>query len=257
MDRLLLGRTAREWILLVHLAGCIVWSRLGGDESWNVYAYAAVMLLFAIRFFAARVVYLSLAIGALALQLGIWMKPGVTLAHQAPVFLEILGCALLLCGGDLIRRFDEQGRGLGPIRNYWRDMTVAQRRSVAWVAHLIGATGGVLYHLAFSFDARHHAPAWLYAAIAACAAVGFLYLWGRAIAAPATVALGAAVAWRLAPMLDLAYGRLHHDPRPVPDPVFFAAHYVVVAFATAAGAALIALPWAARWAALAIQRQDT
>jgi hypothetical protein len=255
LDRPLGTRTFREWILILHLVGSVVVARLGGDHSWNVYAYAAVGLLFATRFFAARVVYLSLAIGALALQLGIWMQPQVTFAHQAPVLLEILGCMWLLCGPDLVRRFDEHGRGLGPIRNFWRDMTVAQRRSVAWGAHLIGATGGVLYHLAWNFECGHAAaPRWVYPAIGACAAVGFLYLWGRAIAAPATVALGAAIAWRLAPDLGVAIDHLRGSPRPVPMVALYAPHYVAVAFVTAAGAALVALPWTARWAGLAIRR---
>jgi hypothetical protein len=250
--RLAAGRTPREILLIGHGLGCIAMALARGDHTWNIYAYAGATLLFTIRFFAARVLYLSMVIGALALQLGCWMLPHVHLADKAEVLVEILGCALLLCGGDLVRRFDDHGRGLGPIRNFWRDLSIGQRRHLAWGVHLIGATGGLLHHTWYNLEATHRpVPVWLYAAVAACGAVGFLYVWGRALAAPAALALGGAIAWKLAPSLEGAYRILHSRPANVPAEVATSAHYALVAFVCACAAAALALPWTVRWLGLA------
>lgn len=254
--RLAAGRTLREIILIGHGVGATVTAVHLGDTSWNIYAYIGATVLFAGRFFAARVLYLSMLLGALALQLAGWMIPHVTLAMKAPVLLQILGCMLLLCGRDLVRRFDDEGRGIGPIRNFWRELSVGQRRHIAWGVHLIGATGGLLHHTWMNVTPQH-VPGWLYAGVAACGVVGFLYIWGRAIAAPAAVLVGTAVAWHLAPHLDGAVQVLRMRPATVPIEVARSAHYVLVAFACAAGAALIAVPWTFHWLALAVRGAPT
>jgi hypothetical protein len=252
--RLAAGRTLREIILIGHGVGATATALYVGDTSWNIYAYVGATALFAGRFFAARVLYLSMLVGALALQLAGVLLPQLTLAMKAPVLLQILGCMLLLCGRDLVRRFDDDGRGIGPIRNFWRDLSLGQRRHIAWGVHLIGATAGLLHHTWMNV---RPVPTWLYAGVAACTVVGFLYIWGRAIAAPAAVAVGTAVAWHLAPHLDGAVQVLRMHPAAVPAEVARSAHYVLVAFVCAAAAALIAVPWTVRWLALAFRGAST
>lgn len=250
--RLVAGRTPRELLLIGHGVASVLATWHLGDRSWNVYAYAGVTVAFALRFFAGRVVYLSMCVAALALQLSNLMLAHVTLGGLAPTLLGILGTALLLAGPDLVRRFDDEGRGLGPLRNFWRDLSVGQRRHLAWGMHLVAALGGLLHHAWYNLEAvRLDGPAWLLAAVAACSAVGLLYLWGRAIAAPAAVALGAALAWTLAPHLDEAWAILHGRPAAAPLEIAYSAHFTLTAFACAVATAAVALPWAARWARLA------
>ncbi len=256
--RLAAGRTARELVLIGHGVASVAVACAIGDRSWNIYAYLGITLLFATRMFAGRVLYLSLCTGAAALQLAHLLLPRVTLADQAPVLLQILGVALLLCGPDLVRRFDDEGRGLGPIRNLWRELTVAQRRHLAWGVHLVGATGGLAHHIAFTLDGfRQPSPPWLLAAVVACGVICTLYIAGRAIAAPLAVIAGGAIAWTLAPHLDEARAVLdgRFPATRVAPEVWFSAHYVVVAFACALASAVIALPWAGRWLALAWRRR--
>ena len=255
--RLAAGRTFREILLIGQGVASVAIATYKGDHSYNVYSYAAVTALFALRFFAGRVVYLSLCVGALALQLSCWMLRGVGFAELWPALLGILAIALLLSGPDLVRRFDDEGRGLGPWRNYWRDLSQAQRRHIAWGMHFVAATGGLLHHTWYNLEELGQpVPTWLYAGVAACSAVGFLYLWGRALAAPAAVVLGAAIAWKLAPHLDGALDLLRGRPlaEPVPIEVAFSAHYVLTGFACALAMAALALPWAARWLRLPLSR---
>lgn len=250
------GRTLRELILIGHGVALVVTAIAVGDRTWNVYAYAGVTALFALRCFAGRVIYLSLCVAAMALQVSGLLLAHVTLADQAVTILSILGVSLLLVGGDLIRRFDDEGRGLGPVRNFWRELSVGQRRHLAWGMHLVATTGGLLHHTWYNLEAsRIPVPAWLYAGVAAASGVGLLYLWGRAIAAPAAVALGAAVVWRLAPHVDAAWQILdrRYPGEPVPPEVMFSAHHAIIATACAAATALVALPWAFRWARLALR----
>jgi hypothetical protein len=244
-------RTPREIILIVHGLGCAVWAHHLGDTSWNIYAYLGATALFAARFFAGRVLYLSMLIGALALQLSCVLHPRIDLVERAPVLLQILALMFLLCGKELVRIFDDEGRGIGPIRNFWRELSVGQRRHVAWGIHLVGATGGLLHHM----SPRAATATWVYVAIAATFAVGFLYVWGRAIAAPAAVVVGGAIAWKLAPWVEPAVTLLRGKPlaHPVAREVWHAPHYVPGAFLLAAAAAIIAIPWTVRWARLALR----
>lgn len=248
--RRLAGRTPRELLLIGYGAAATVAAPLLGDDSWNVFAYAGVTILFAARFFAGRVLYLSMCIAAIALQLASWALPAVTLADQAPVFLQIAVCTLLLSGRDLVDRFDDHGRGLGPLRNFWRDLSIAQRRHVAWGIHLVGTTGACLHHMWWNVETiGQPVPAWLYAGVAATTVVGFLYVWGRALAAPAAVAVGGAIAWQLAPHLDAARaivaGRWPAEAAPVE--IAWSAHLALAGFACAVAAAAIAVPWTVRW----------
>ncbi len=252
--RFVAGRTGRELLLIGYGLGCVGTALACGDRSWNIYAYVGVTALFAARFFAGRVIYLSMCIGAAALQLAQLLLPQVTLADKAAVLLQILAAALLLSGPDLLRRFDDGGRGLGPLRNFWRALSHAQRRHLAWGAHLIGATGALLHHTIYTLQRTGQpVPAWLYVGVVGCGVIAALYVCGRAVAAPLAVVAGALVAWRLARHLDEAWGILHgrYPAAPVPREVWSAAHYVVVGCVCAAAAALIALPWAARWLRLA------
>ncbi len=253
--RLAAGRTVRELVLIGSGITSIAVAMRVGDRSWNVYVYALTTALFAARFFAARVLYLSMCVGALALQLSCALMPSVTLADKAPVLLQILVLGLLLSGPDLLRRFDDTGRGLGPLRNFWGDLSVAQRRHLAWGMHLVGATGGLLHHMAYNADRWGHAPMWLDLAVAGCAVVGLLYLSGRALAAPAAVALGGALVWHLAPHLGDAVTMLRGRPLDHPMPLEHAvsAHYTIGAAVCAGAAAAIALPWTYRWLRLAVR----
>ena len=254
--RLAAGRTVRELVLIGSGVASIAVAIHLGDKSWNVYVYALTTALFAGRFFAARVLYLSMCVGALALQLSCALMPSVTLADKAPVLIQILGLCLLLSGKDLLRRFDDTGRGLGPLRNFWGDLSVGQRRHLAWGMHLVGATGGLLHHMAYNVHNWGSAtPLWLDLAVAGCAAVGLLYLSGRAIAAPAAVALGVALVWHLAPRLEDSFTMLEGRPvdHPVPIEHIVSAHYTIGAAVCAAAAAAIALPWTYRWLRLAFR----
>ena len=131
---------------------------------------------------------------------------------------------------------------------------MAQRRHVAWGLHLVGTTGALLHHMWFNLTASHQpVPTWLYVGVAACTGVGLLYLWGRAIAAPAAVVVGGLVAWRLAPYLDDAWRQLHGgwSAHAVPREVWYSAHYTLLACVAAAATAAIAVPWTVRWLRLA------
>ena len=255
--RFAFGRTFREILLIGQGVVSVGVAMSRGDHSYNVYSYAAVTVLFALRFFAGRVVYLSLCVGALALQLSCLMLRGVSFADNWPALLGILVIALLLTGPDLVRRFDDEGRGLGLWRNYWRDLSVAQRRHIAWGMHFVGATGGLLHHTWYNLEeSRLPVPTWLYLGVAACSAVGFLYLWGRALAAPAAVVLGGLVMWKLAPHLDAAWNLVRARPagEVVPIEVAYSAHYVLTGFVCAAAMVALALPWAARWLRLPLSK---
>lgn len=249
------GRTVRELILIGSGVASIGAAIGHGDRSWNIYCYAAVTALFAMRFFAARVLYLSMCVGALALQLSCVLRADLSLGDRAAVLLQILGLSALLCGPDLLRRFDDTGRGLGPLRNFWRELTVGQRRHLAWGMHLVGATGGVLHHMVYNLQVGYQpVPVWLYVAIAACFVVGMLYLAGRAIAAPLAVAVGGAIAWRIAPHVGDAIHNLRGSPRVMAPEYAWSVHYTVTACALAIATAAVALPWAWRWLRLAWRR---
>lgn len=247
--RLAAGRTPRELLLLGNGVACIASAILHEDHSWNIYAYAAATALFAIRFFAARVLYLSWCVAAFALQAANAMRPGGFDAVW-PTLVAILLCALALSGADLVRRFDDEGRGLGPWRNYWRDLSHGQRRHIAWGMHLVGATGGLLHHMWFNVEGFPGGPpTWLYVGVAATSVIGFLYLSGRAVAAPASILLGGAVAWKLHPYVGDAWAALHGRPvaRALPPEVWMSQHYTVVGFVAAVATAAVACSQMVAW----------
>jgi hypothetical protein len=258
--RLAAGRTARELALIASGAGSVVMSQVHEDHSWNVFGYAFVTLAFATRFFAGRVMYLSMCFAALVLQLSSVLLGNVTLADRLPITLFILGHVVVLLGGDLVSRFDDGGRGFGPFRNFWRDLPVSQRRNIAWSGHAVAVLGAMMHHMAFNATSPGHtAPLWIQAGVFVASACGLLYLWGRAVAAPAALAFGVWTAVMMAPHVGGAWqamqtggGWIVATPG-LPWVHVASPHYTVVGFVIAIATAAIALPWTVRWLRLALR----
>jgi hypothetical protein len=255
--RLAAGRTARELALIASGVGSIVSSQLHDDRTWNVFGYALVTLAFTTRFFAGRVMYLSMCFAALTLQLSSVMLGHVTLADRLPITLFILAHVVILLGGDLVVRFDDRGRGFGPFRNFWRDLPVSQRRNIALGAHAVAVLGAMMHHMAFNATSPGHtAPLWIQAGVFVASACGVLYLWGRAVAAPAALAFGVWTAAMLGPHVGGAWDALGGTGglgSGLPWVHAMSPHYTVVAFAIGIATAAIALPWTIRWARLAVR----
>jgi hypothetical protein len=120
--------------------------------------------------------------------------------------------------------------------------------------HAVGALAGVLHHMVYNLDrSGQPVPTWFYVGIAACAAVGLLYLAGRAIAAPAAVVLGVAIAWRIAPNVGAAVANLRGHPTVMAPAYGWNVHYTVTACVCAIATAAVALPWAWRWLRLGLR----
>jgi hypothetical protein len=240
------GRTFRELVLIVAaVALVIVEYRHNSGVTSAPFALLAVM--FAARMFPARVVYVSTCISAIALRAGYVLGPENTLADSALPLAGITVLAVLACGRDLVRRFDDEGRAVGCFSNYWRTLATSDRRRIAWMSHALAACGATLYFAHDRIALLPDMPGYLAGGMVACGVAGLLLLWGRAIAAPVTLAVGAYIASSIAPKLAAAVRALDGNDVLASADVQYSGGYLIVAFVCASVACVVALPWSLRF----------
>jgi hypothetical protein len=247
-----LGRTPRELLLLATGALMVVHSFQVHDTSWNAPVTAIVTAMFAARFFAARVAGLALCTGALALCATGVIDPQEHVRALAPAIAQFAAGFVLLASRDLRARFDDGGRGLGPLRNFWRDIPTADRRSIARVVCAGTATAALLHHAshgAAAWGPPFVPPGWLFELVLLASLGGVLLIAGRGAGFVVAAAFSALALAKLAP--------LWHDARAarggVPDAhlaewLRISGSFVVVATVTAAATLAFTLPWLARLA---------
>src|SRR5262245_30039557 len=139
------GRTPRELLIIGTGVLMVARSIATHDTSWQGPAVALVTAAFAMRFFAARVAAMAVCVSALALGAAWIVDPRLHVAVIAPAIAQFALGLVILASRDLRARFDDDGRGLGPVRNFWRDVPAADRRSIVHVVCAGAATASVLY----------------------------------------------------------------------------------------------------------------
>jgi hypothetical protein len=241
-------RTPRELLILTVGVLMVVRSIREHDTSWNGPVTALVTILFAARFFAARVAGLALCVSALALCCALALEPGQQFAYYGQALGQFAIGALLLASRDLRARFDDDGRGLG-LRTYWRDVPAADRRSIVRVVCLGAATAALLHHAqhgAAAWGAPYLPPAWPETLVLIAIASGLLLLAGRAAGFAVAAVFGSLVVAKTLP--------LWHDARAAANADWLYASGGHVVMACVCGAATVAatLPWLWRLARRAL-----
>jgi hypothetical protein len=249
--RLAAGRTPRELVILG--TGILILYRAVRlhDTSWDFVAVATVTALFAARFFAARVAALALCVGALALH-------AAALAHHTPLRPLLPGLAqfgagaVLLVSRDLRARFDDAGRGFGPLRNFWRDLPIADRRSLTRVVCAGAATASLLHYasdvaLAWAHGAAAYQPPALVGVLVwvALASAGLLLL-GRTAGLIGAAAVSAGALVVLVPYASAARFAADGAEKTVPGWLIPSSGFVLVAIPCAALTLAFTLPWLVR-----------
>src|SRR5215471_18172495 len=102
-------RTPRELLILTVGVLMVARSIHDHDTSWNGPVTALVTVLFAARFFAARVAGLALCVSALALCAALVLEPGQQAALYGPAAAQFAIGFVLLASRDLRARFDDGG----------------------------------------------------------------------------------------------------------------------------------------------------
>jgi hypothetical protein len=250
------GRTPRELLVLATGVLMVAQSIRTHDTSWNGPVTALVTILFAARVFAARVAAMSLCIAALALCAAHMIDPGENAFDMAAPLAQFGIGALLLASNDLRARFDDGGRGVGPLRNFWRELPTADRRSIARVVCAGAATAALLHHAGHAaslWGAPYTPPGWILALVIVACAGGALLLAGRALGLVIAAGFGGAALAYLVPIARAAYGaRAGHALPGDPDWLRVSGGYVMVAVVCAAATLAFTLPWLARLAKRAI-----
>jgi hypothetical protein len=250
------GRTPRELLVLVTGVLMVAHSIRSHDTSWNGPVTALVTVLFAARVFAARVAALALCVAALALCAAHAIDPAERAADMAPAIAQFGLGILVLASRDLRARFDDTGRGLGPVRNFWRDLPAGDRRSIARVVCAGAATASLLHHAshgAASWGAPYTPPGWLGALVVLACAGGALLVAGRALGLVIAAGFGAAALAYLVPIAQLARAARAGAAGPGdPDWLRVSGSYVDVACLCAAATLAFSLPWLVRLARRAL-----
>jgi hypothetical protein len=225
------GRTLRELVLIVAAVALAIGDK---SNSWvTTFPFVLLAVMFASRMFPARVLYVSACLSAIALRVGYVLSPEHTLSESALPLAGVGVLAFLACGRDLVRRFDDEGRAVGWFANYWRTLSTSDRRRIAWMSHALSACGAALYFAHCQIGGVSEAGYLVNGAVA-CGVAGLLLLWGRAIAAPVTLAIGGYLACRIGPELMTTTDVSTNG-------------YLIVAFACASVACVVALPWSVRF----------
>lgn len=245
------GRTPRELLIITVGVLMVVTSIRTHDTSWNGPVTALVTIAFATRFFAARVAALALCVAALALCTPHWVDPQAHVLDLAPLAGQFALGALLLMSRDLRARFDDTGRGIGPLRNFWRDVPERDRRSIARAICAGAATAAILHHgvhAASWNDSQFTAPWWMTGLVVVAIVAGLLLLAGRA--AGFVVAAGFAIATLalLVPRWVEADHAIHGYEKTVHWWLIASGAYVKCAIPAAAVTLLTTLPWLGRLA---------
>jgi hypothetical protein len=241
-------RTGREALLIAGgLAICAYELRQPSPSPWNLFVFGGGTALFAVRFFAARVVAIGVLLSAMAAHVSS-TRYGSGWEPQ-PLFWAFYPMAagvLLLVSRDLQQRFDFAASGLGWRLNRWRELPRSHWRASTALGWLLGILGHFL--LRGWQPAGAAAPTWPLIAILACIGGVFLLFTGRSIVFVITAALGITVAILVVPQVGAAEALLHHAGasasgslsvlwRASPDSALPAA-------IAAIGTALVSLPYA-------------
>jgi hypothetical protein len=232
-------RTPREFLLLTVGVLMIARSIQDHDTSWNGPVTALVTILFAARFFAARVAGLALCVSALALCAALALEPGTRLDAYGYAIVQFGLGALIFASRDLRARFDDGGRGLG-LRNYWRDVPAADRRSIVRVVCFGAATAALLHHgahAAAGWGAPYLPPAWPQTLVLIAIAAGLLLLAGRAAGFAVAAVFGALVVARTLPLWHAARAA------DAGDWLSISGGHVVMACVCGAATVAATLPW--------------
>jgi len=256
--RRLADRTPREVILitggLVACAGAVY-----VKAPWAVtVTFVITTVMLATRFFAARIVAIGMLATALAAHLALtrygegWTNH-FSLGGHLPELAFIAAGLLLLCGRDLVDRFDRAPSGPGWRLNRWRELPRLHWR----MSSVLGVSLGALGH--FLWAGYHNTPAgagWALWAIGGVCVCLLLLFAGQAIGFLVAAALGVAVLVITAPELGAAEAHLH-QAWAVPAPhesIFATSPHTALPIAIAACLVVLAsLPYAARllWRAAA------
>jgi hypothetical protein len=249
-------RTPRELLILTVGVLMVARSIRDHDTSWNAPVTALVTILFAARFFAARVAGLALCVSALALCAALALEPQEHIALWGPAAAQFGIGALLLASRDLRTRFDDTGHGLG-LRTYWRDVPTADRRSIVRVVCVASATAALLHHAAHgaaAWGAPYLPPAWPQTLVLIAIAGGLLLVLGRAAGFVVAAAFGVLVLVRTLPLWHAA--RAAGGPDSPADWLYVSGGHVVMACVCAAATVAATLPWLGRLARRALPRGD-
>ncbi len=247
--RPLLGRTVREVILVAGgLTICAFELDRPTPSPWNLGVFGAGTALFAMRFFAARVVVIGVLLSAIAAQLSaLRYGHGWTPADQIHWSVYAMSAGvLLLLSRDLQERFDFKPSGTGLRLNRWRELPRSHWRASTLLGWLLGILGHFL--LRGWQSAGTMAPSWPLIAIIVCIAGVLLLFTGRSIVFVITTVLGVAVAYMVIPQIAAAEALLdnsRHLPPPTSPLWRMAPDSALPAAIAAIGTALVSLPYAA------------
>lgn len=244
--RPLMNRTARELLLIAGgLSFCVFEIARADTNPWHLGVFVAGTVLFAARFFAARVVAIGVLLSAIAAHVSLlrygegWVQRDVHWAVYA-----MAGGVLLLMSRDLAQRFDFAASGPGWRLNRWRELPRAHWRASTLLGWLLGILGHFL--LRGWESAGDAAPTWPLVAIIGCIACVFLLFTGRSIVFVVAAGLGIAVLLAVAPHVDAAEAMVDRIRAGGPTEPMWRAEpdSAIIAAASAAGVALVSLPYA-------------
>jgi hypothetical protein len=191
--RWLAGRTAREVLLIgAGVAVTAVEARRPDLNLWHLTFYAGMTIAFAVRFFAARALWVATLVSALGLTLvhewigGVWTSPDLTWR------LASFGAALLLlCSRDLRERFDRAESGTGWRTNRWRELPRLHWTLSCWLGYLLGLLANLIL-LPWRESGGLDATLWPLALMIPIYGCVLLLFMGRAIAFTVGAAIGGA-----------------------------------------------------------------
>lgn len=241
-----LNRTVRELLLIAGgLAFCAFELTRPDTNPWHLGVFVAGTGLFALRFFAARVVAIGVLLSAMAAHLsGQRYGDGwVQLDLHWGVYAMAAG-VLLLMSRDLAQRFDFAESGPGWRLNRWRELPRTHWRASTLLGWLLGILGHFL--LRGWQGAGDAAPSWPLYAIIGCIACVLLLFTGRSIVFVIAAGIGIAVALAVAPHVGAAEALLDQARAAGPTEAMWRVRpdSALVAAASAAGVALVSLPYA-------------
>ncbi len=267
-------RTPRELLIIGVASATAVrsWFELGTRDLGNTLAFAAVAVAFAVRFFAARVIAMAVAVAAAGLHvIYAWRDGGLQRAYASGVDdvgreaadLQLLGIAyflgaiLVLSSRDLVTRFDDAPSRGRVLHNFWRELPVADRRRLALLVYGVALTLSMLYYVRFLVvAAKLSVPLWVEAGIAGAALTGVLLLFGRAVAALLAATAGIALAAMLAAHAPVAWTVAGgaYVTAATPAVARSAPHLLLGATVAATFTVMAAAPWAWRLLHLLVKR---
>lgn len=242
------GRTAREALLVCGFAAICGFELLRQHTNfWHLGVYLTFTGLFAVRFFAARVVAIGVLLSALAAHVanaryGTGWEPTAGVHWIVYVFA---GGVVLLMSRDLAERFDYAESGPGWRLNRWRNLPRSHWRAATVLGWSLGTLGHFLLR-AWQMSGEAGST-WALIAIVSCIVLVFVLFTGRSIVFLLSAALGIFVLSAAYPHVVESEAFIRNaltNPRPG-HAMWGAAPGEALPVAIAAGAtALVALPYA-------------